>query len=196
MKRNGRKLIRPLVNISVKMGVHPNYITILGFLITIFTGFLYARGAFRLAALLLLIAGVLDAVDGDVARLTGKKSSFGALLDSALDRLSEAVIFGGLLYYYRADIQAIILIFVSFTLGFMVSYLRARGEGLGVSIRVGPMDRTGRYIYLFLCSLIGPGLFLKFLVPYAVLVFITVVSRWVGLYNSLAKQDKKEGEYA
>jgi len=124
-----------------------------------------------------------------VARLTGKKSSFGALLDSALDRLSEAAIFGGVLYFYRNSIWALILIFISFTLSFMVSYLRARGEGLGVSIRVGPMDRTGRYIYLFLISLLGPAFFLKLLVLYALLVFITVVSRWVGLYNSLAKQE-------
>ncbi|RKZ02904.1 MAG: CDP-alcohol phosphatidyltransferase family protein [Candidatus Hydrothermota bacterium] len=188
-KGNGRKIIRPIVNVCVKLGIHPNYITLIGFLITIFAGFLYAGGYFRLAALLLLIAGVLDAVDGDVARLTGKKSSFGALLDSALDRLSEAAIFGGVLYFYRNSIWALILIFISFTLSFMVSYLRARGEGLGVSIRVGPMDRTGRYIYLFLISLLGPAFFLKLLVLYALLVFITVVSRWVGLYNSLAKQE-------
>ncbi len=188
-KGNGRKIIRPIVNVCVKLGIHPNYITLIGFLITIFAGFLYAGGYFRLAALLLLIAGVLDAVDGDVARLTGKKSSFGALLDSALDRLSEAAIFGGVLYFYRNSIWALILIFISFTLSFMVSYLRARGEGLGVSIRVGPMDRTGRYIYLFLISLLGPTFFLKLLVLYALLVFITVVSRWVGLYNSLAKQE-------
>ncbi|MCD6382231.1 MAG: CDP-alcohol phosphatidyltransferase family protein [Candidatus Hydrothermae bacterium] len=188
-KGNGRKIIRPIVNVCVKLGIHPNYITLIGFLITIFAGLLYAGGYFRLAALLLLIAGVLDAVDGDVARLTGKKSSFGALLDSALDRLSEAAIFGGVLYFYRNSIWALILIFISFTLSFMVSYLRARGEGLGVSIRVGPMDRTGRYIYLFLISLLGPAFFLKLLVLYALLVFITVVSRWVGLYNSLAKQE-------
>ena len=188
-KGNGRKIIRPIVNVCVKLGIHPNYITLIGFFITIFAGFLYAGGYFRLAALLLLIAGVLDAVDGDVARLTGKKSSFGALLDSALDRLSEAAIFGGVLYFYRNSIWALILIFISFTLSFMVSYLRARGEGLGVSIRVGPMDRTGRYIYLFFISLLGPTLFLKLMVLYALLVFITVVSRWVGLYNSLAKQE-------
>ena len=102
------------------------------------------------AGLLLLAASAMDMLDGALARLIGKESRFGAVLDSVSDRLSEAAVLLGLLVLYlRTDSDAgAVLTFVALVTSFMVSYIRARGEGLGVRTEVGLMTRPERLVVL------------------------------------------------
>ena len=86
--------------------------------------------------------------------------------------------------HYRADAQVLIVLYFSLFFSIMISYLRARGEGLGVSVKAGPMDRTVRLIFLFVISFLGSTLFANLMFVFLILTFITVVRRLAQLYNS------------
>lgn len=140
----------------------PNSITILGFLITIVSAYLVGAGWLLAGGIVFLFAGGLDLMDGGLARLTGKASPFGALLDSVFDRLSEASLFVGIaIYALRDDISddrkiffiTVLLLALIFSQG--VSYLRARGEGLGVFTKAGLMTRPERVVLLGIGLIIG-----------------------------------------
>ena len=133
----------------------PNGITILGFLITVVSAYLVGAGWLLAGGIVFLVGGGLDLLDGGLARLTGKASPFGALLDSVFDRLSEAALFVGIaVYALRDDISedrqiffiTVLLLALIFSQG--VSYLRARGEGLGVFTKAGLMTRPERVVLL------------------------------------------------
>ncbi len=183
--RLGRKMLNPVVNMLVKTNVAPNTLTVAGLILTLPAAILYGTGHIRFAGLILAVAGGFDAVDGEVARRSGKDTKFGALLDSTFDRFSEFFIFGGMLYYWRFWDAMFWTIFFSMVFSIIISYTRARGEGLGVSIRTGLMDRVGRYIYLTIASLIDGAIFPIFMYIFAFLTFLTVVARFSKLYNSL-----------
>jgi CDP-diacylglycerol--glycerol-3-phosphate 3-phosphatidyltransferase len=137
------------------IGLTPNAITIIGFAICIASGYLVSNGWLLAGGVIFLVGGGLDMFDGALARLTGKASPFGALMDSVFDRLGEAALFVGIgMYFMRGDFGgttltfyvAILLLALIFSQG--VSYLRARGEGLGAFTRDGVMTRTERVIIL------------------------------------------------
>jgi len=140
----------------------PNGITILGFLITVVSAYLVGAGWLLAGGIVFLVGGSLDLLDGGLARLTGKASPFGALLDSVFDRLSEAALFVGIaVYALRDDISedrqiffiTVLLLALIFSQG--VSYLRARGEGLGVFTKAGLMTRPERVVLLGVGLIIG-----------------------------------------
>ena len=140
----------------------PNGITILGFLITVVSAYLVGAGWLLAGGIVFLVGGGLDLLDGGLARLTGKASPFGALLDSVFDRLSEAALFVGIaVYALRDDISedrqiffiTVLLLALIFSQG--VSYLRARGEGLGVFTKTGLMTRPERVVLLGVGLIIG-----------------------------------------
>ena len=133
----------------------PNAVTLIGFAVTL--GAAYLVGSDRLLAggIVFLLGGGLDLLDGALARLTGRVTPFGALLDSVLDRLGEASLFVGLaVYSLRAGFSDryllffIIVLLLALILSQTVSYLRARGEGLGVATRAGLMTRPERVVLL------------------------------------------------
>ena len=133
----------------------PNCITILGFLITVVSAYLVGAGWLLAGGIVFLVGGGLDLLDGGLARLTGKASPFGALLDSVFDRLSEAALFVGIAVYALRDnisedrqifFITVLLLALIFSQG--VSYLRARGEGLGVFTKAGLMTRPERVVLL------------------------------------------------
>jgi CDP-diacylglycerol--glycerol-3-phosphate 3-phosphatidyltransferase len=104
----------------------------------------------------MLFAGLFDALDGAVARESGRMSTFGAFLDSTLDRFSEAAIFVGVIFFYAASQPyAALLAGVAMTFSLMTSYTRARAEGLGLDCEVGLLERAGRVMILSLFSLAG-----------------------------------------
>ena len=181
MKDRARLLLRPIVRLFVAMGVHPNVLTFTGFLITTISGYFYAMGDFITAALVLLFAGLFDVFDGDVARMSGKVSRYGAFLDSTLDRFTEFFVFSGFVYYFRNDFKMVFLLFSALFLSLMVSYTRARGEGLGYSTRKGPMDRALRYFYVIVISFLPKVHFELYIVVFIILTFITVVRRILDL---------------
>ncbi len=186
--RFGRKLLDPVVNLFVRLQIPPNALSITGFILTFLVAFLYANGWFRWAGVALALAGTFDGVDGEVARRTNRVTKFGAFLDSVLDRLSEFLLFGGMLYYYRFSDTMFVVVFLAMAFSIMVSYTRARGEGLGVSVKSGIMDRVGRYIYLIVASIIDGGLFDALMIIFMLLTGLTVVARISRHYNRLASE--------
>ena len=140
----------------------PNAVTLIGFGFTVVAAYLVGSGWLLAGGIVFLLGSGLDLMDGALARLTGTVSPFGALLDSVFDRLGEAALFVGLAFYaLRAGFSDsylpvfIVVLFLALIFSQGVSYLRARGEGLGVFSRAGLMTRTERVILLGIGLLIG-----------------------------------------
>jgi phosphatidylglycerophosphate synthase len=138
------------------LNVSPNVLSILGVLAGIGAGLLYALGHPGWAAVLTTVCGVFDILDGKVAAQANKKSLYGAIFDSTLDRYSEFFIYLGLAVYFR-NRWPLWILFFTFLGSAMVSYTRARAEGLGIDCRVGVMQRAERLILLVLATLVGIG---------------------------------------
>ena len=162
------------------VGLSPNAITLLGFAICVAAAGLVGNGWLLAGGVVFLVGGGLDLFDGALARMTGRDSPFGALLDSVFDRLGEAALFVGLaLYALRAGFEPpflqfyvlILLLALIFSQG--VSYLRARGEGLGAFTRAGLMTRAERVVILG-GSLVVDGLTPFPLMPWVLLVIAAV----------------------
>jgi CDP-diacylglycerol--glycerol-3-phosphate 3-phosphatidyltransferase len=150
----------PLVSPLAAIGVTPNMISAAGFAGNVAAGALAAGGHFRAAGLLMLVFSALDLLDGALARKTGTATKFGAIFDSVLDRLSEAAVLAGLLYHYTqvgGHTEEIILCYVAVVASIMVSYTRARAEGLGLELREGIFTRAERVLLLAGALIIGFG---------------------------------------
>lgn len=145
-------LVRPIENYLIENKFHPNVLTITTLIVSIITGLFFHLGWIFLAGVFILAGSTFDIFDGRVARAQGLSSQYGAFFDSCLDRFSEAFIYLGLLSYFQGTfyIYVIFLILSSTT---MVSYTRARAEGLDVDCEVGIMQRTERVVYLGLLSI-------------------------------------------
>jgi CDP-diacylglycerol--glycerol-3-phosphate 3-phosphatidyltransferase len=137
-------IVRPLA----RAGVSPNALTVIGFVAMVGVAWVLALGHQRVAGLLILFVGLFDALDGTLARMTGKAGPFGAFLDSTLDRFAEIALYLGLLYLYRGDTMATVLVYLTITGSLMVSYTRARAEGLGLECKVGLFTRLERLAVL------------------------------------------------
>ena len=140
------------------LGMTPNGLTYTGFGLTVLTAVLLAFGQLRWGALLLAVASVFDMLDGTLARVTGQTSVFGAFIDSTLDRYSESVILLALAYHYSrttATRSELILVFVIIVGSLMVSYTRARAEGLDLKVSGGWLQRSERVVLLILGLLTG-----------------------------------------
>src|SRR5881397_2221812 len=186
------KLIGPLARLLIKSGVHPNAITTVGTVVVIVSGVAFGVGAIRWGGLLLL-SGILDLLDGQVARQGGKITTFGAFYDSTLDRIGEGAVFSGLIFYFLtgpvpADLKprAIAAGLVALVASFLVSYTRARAEALGVENKVGIAPRAERIVFLGVPALVlgagpaRPGVVLFWIVTVLALVSaITVIQRVV-----------------
>ncbi|MXZ92510.1 MAG: CDP-alcohol phosphatidyltransferase family protein [Chloroflexi bacterium] len=166
------------------LGFTPNSITLLGFAVSVAGAALTALGWPLYGGVVFLVGSILDLFDGALARLTGRASPFGALLDSVFDRLGEAALFVGLgLYYLLGDLPTgqLLLSMLAVLLGLVfsqgVSYLRARGEGLGAFTRSGIMTRTERVIIL------GAGLIAEGLAPVPVMVWVLWVIAGVSCFT-------------
>lgn len=177
-------LLEPLTRTSVRFGIHPNVMTVLGFGITMISAALYGLGSFRWAGIVLFIGGSCDVLDGHLARVTGAKSLFGALLDSTLDRYAEIAVFIGIVayYLYRAPVNSlnevwVLVSILGLTGSLMVSYVRARAEGLGQECKVGLMQRPERVICLGLGALLGELYLPVALVLIAAVSNVTAISR-------------------
>lgn len=176
------------------VGLTPNAITLLGFAVCVVSACLVASGWLLWGGVAFLVGSILDLMDGALARLTGRETPFGALLDSVFDRLGEAALFVGLGIYalradhsdeYRAFFITILLLALIFSQG--VSYLRARGEGLGVFTRAGLMTRTERVILLGIGLLFGwiPWLLFGILALMAAVSCFTLFQRMFTIRNML-----------
>lgn len=190
--RLGHLLDKPLTPIAKLIPVSPNVLSITGFAVTLAAASLIPFNT-TAGGLVILIGGFFDLLDGVVARTNGKDTKFGALLDSTLDRYADAALFVAIMWLFFKEDNLIGIFFTIWTLvgAFLVSYVRARAEGLGVSCNVGLIERTERILLLAAGCLTG-RLFPVILILF-VLSHITVVQRVVYVYRKI-KFDGAIGE--
>lgn len=145
-----RFLYEPPARLFSTLGVSPNVVTVIGFLLMVGIAVVLAQGYLFAGGLLIIVAAIFDAVDGSLARMMGQTSRFGAFLDSTLDRYSEAMIFLGLFIHLNTQNQhsSLILIYATVVGSLMVSYARARAEGIGVPLKDGLFTRFERVFLL------------------------------------------------
>jgi CDP-diacylglycerol---glycerol-3-phosphate 3-phosphatidyltransferase len=178
----------PIVAPLARIGVTPNMVSVFGFAGNIAAGTLAAGGHFVWAGAAMLIFSALDLLDGALARKTGTVTKFGAVFDSVLDRLSEAAVLGGLLFHYTeagGHTQEIVLCYAAVTGSLMVSYVRARAEGEGLTLREGLFTRAERVILLGGALVIGHGVVLWALWILAVLSHFTAAQRVATVWQRL-----------
>jgi phosphatidylglycerophosphate synthase len=159
------KIINPLVRLLIKAGLTPNMVTTIGLLLNIGVAIIFISGAEEgrrgdlsyvgWAGALILFAGLFDMLDGQVARLGNMSSPFGALYDSVLDRYSELILFLGICWYLVAMhyFLSSLFAFIGMIGSMMVSYTRARAEGLGIECKDGLMQRPERVIIIGVSAL-------------------------------------------
>lgn len=188
------KAIDPIAGGLIRLGLRPNSITTISVMLLVGSGAAYALQALRVGAILLLASGFFDLLDGMVARKGHMASKFGAFYDSTMDRLGEAALFTGIAIFFmnsadqRLPFLGLGLCFAALSGSFLVSYARARAEGIGVECKVGIAQRAERFLALGIPTGIwGAGrsgwLLLGILVVLALIAWITVVQRIVHVYR-------------
>jgi CDP-diacylglycerol---glycerol-3-phosphate 3-phosphatidyltransferase len=187
--------VNPLVERLIRTGVRPNTITTVGTGLVLVSAIVYATGHIRLGGALLLMSGIADTLDGQVARGGAMVTRFGAFYDSTLDRVGDGATFIGIGAFFLTApdvahrVPAIIACMVAILSSLLVSYARARAEGLGLDCKVGLAQRAERILLVGVCSLLvgaGPhALLLEAIVALlAVASLITVIQRFVYVYRN------------
>lgn len=191
-------VIEPIARLLVNLRVHPHIITFSGLAISILAFNFFRQGYFFSAGVMVVLAGACDVLDGRLARETNRISKFGALMDSTIDRYSEVLLFLGLaIFFYDKHSHVVYLIIFAIAGSFMVSYTRARAEGLGIECKVGLMKREERITYLAIGSLLGaiPGIGIYFVIVtiwfIAIFANITVIQRVIFIRNELKKLESR-----
>ena len=182
LQASARKVLEPIVAILASFGVAPLLVSLFGVAFSVWGAVLVARGSLLVGGVFLLIAGLCDVLDGDLARRTGKASPFGAFIDSTLDRVSEFVYFGGILLYVvgRSNGYAHwepVVILLALMGSVLTSYARARAEGIGVECKVGVMERPERIALLALGLIAGYRFLMAVMILLAATSLFTVVQR-------------------
>ena len=184
-------IVRPLAG----LGITPNTLTVIGLILSILTAVVLAKGFFLAGGLLVLFAGIFDMFDGAMARARNASTTFGAFFDSTLDRYSECIILFGLLVFalQKLVIQErfwpsqidqswmIILIFIATVGSFMVSYAKARAEGLGLECKTGLLARPERVVILAIGLLTGAVIWALFIL--AIFSNVTAIERIVHVWR-------------
>ncbi len=181
-------IINPVALAIARTGISPNALTLTGFVMHVGIAYVLSQGWFFWGALLIVFAGIFDALDGAVARAANRVSRFGAFLDSNLDRFSEALMYFGLLLYYihHGTTLHTILIYAAIIGSIMVSYARARAEGIGVECKEGILTRFERIAILVIALLLD-------VVPLAlwVLAILTNITAFQRMYFVWRKTEEK-----
>jgi phosphatidylglycerophosphate synthase len=184
-------VIAPLERLFLGLGLPPIAFNWAGVGFGLAAGVAYAAGSFATAGWLVLLGGAADIFDGRIARARGLVSKAGAFLDSTLDRFAETFAYAGLTVWARTSPWAVLAAVLALAGSLLVSYARARGEGLGVSYKGGLMQRAERLVLLALASLLDPALTPLFGWPPGrlllwVLAFIGLASLGTALHRTLA----------
>jgi len=187
-------LVQPVVNGLLRLGVRPNTLTTIGTGMVLLSAVGYGLGWIRIGGALLLLSGVVDTLDGQVARGSGQATRFGAFYDSTLDRVGDGATFIGIaIFLLLAEdvawrIPAVVVCMIAILASLLVSYARARAEGLGLDCKVGIAQRAERIVLLGVTSvLVGAGpraMVLEAIVALLALASsITVVQRFLYVYR-------------
>ena len=180
-------ILRPLAHLFIRLGFKPDWLTLMGLVMNLGATAAFAKGYLNWGAVIMMVAGLCDVLDGQVAREGRKETKFGALLDSTADRYSEIFIYFGIGAYLIGRDEWVVtgILFFAITGSLMVSYVRARAEGLGEDCKVGFMQRPERLIALALASLLGHQGLVLVLVLLAVTTNYTVIERLAHIRNRL-----------
>lgn len=184
-----RRVTDPVVAVIARLGISPNHLTALGFAGNLGAAALAARGQFLAAGLLMLVASALDLLDGALARATGRVSSFGAVFDATLDRMSEAAVLGGLTFYYagRGEREEVVLCFAALAGSVLVSYVRAHALARGLDLRDGLFTRAERVLVLGAGLIIDQARIALWIL--AVLTNATAGQRLFGAWAGFRRQE-------
>src|SRR3972149_6656642 len=189
-----RGILDPIGSFLNRSGLTPKAITLLGLLGTTIGAYLISQGNMTAGGFVLLFAVLIDAFDGTMARLRGDSSDFGAFVDSVSDRYAELITFGGLLYYFLSleNYPGVMVTFAAASGSVLVSYVKARAEGLGFTAKVGILTRVERYFVLIPLLVFNQPFIAAFLI--AVLGNITALQRvlHVRAQGHVRKQKARE----
>jgi CDP-diacylglycerol---glycerol-3-phosphate 3-phosphatidyltransferase len=172
------KLITPVARLLLRMGVGPDVVTLVGTLgVSVGALAFFPRGELALGVLVVTAFVFSDMVDGQMARLSGRESAWGAFLDSTLDRIGDAAVFAGLVLWFAGggDLWLAGLALYCLVMGNLTSYARARAEALGMQAKVGVAERSDRLVVVLVATFFAGVLdFLPLLV--AALILLAVAS--------------------
>lgn len=184
----GHFLDKPLTPLVKKIPLNPNVLTVAGFVVTITAAFVLPYNI-KLGGLLILVGGLFDMLDGIAARVNNRATRFGAFLDSLLDRYADAFLFLSVAWYLasKGEHTGAFLSLGTLVGALLISYARARAEGLGESCSTGIMERPERIILLILAAL--TGWFIPVLLVMFVLTHVTVIQRAYHVWRQM------KGEY-
>lgn len=183
IEQKARDVSRPgleaVGQVLARWNVSPDWVTAIGLVLTAGVALLAALGEIQWAGAAYIVAAVFDALDGTVARVSGKVSRFGAFLDSTIDRFEESLVFLGLIIYYATEggVWEIPMLLVVTVASLMVSYTRARAEALGVACKVGVMTRPIR-VAIVIAGMILDQVFVA-------VVIVAVTSLWTAFHRVL-----------
>jgi len=158
-KDRARRILDPVIAVLAARGVSPLAVTFVGLCASAVGAWVILRGSLFWGAVWVLFSGVCDVLDGGLARRLGRETKFGAFIDSTFDRVSEFFVFGGIFVYFADHGYPRLLLLVVWTAmgaSFLVSYARARIEGLGGECKVGLLERPERFAILVVGLLLGP----------------------------------------
>jgi CDP-diacylglycerol---glycerol-3-phosphate 3-phosphatidyltransferase len=196
MQAWARRVAEGIVSPLARLGVDPNLITVVGFLLNIVTAAVLATGHLSSGGLLLLVSGLFDMLDGALARVENSQSAFGAFLDSLLDRYSEATILLALIYVFtiRQQTANVLLVYGVAVGSILISYSRARAEGLGLDAKVGIAQRPERVLILGAGLLINANTTVIALVILAFLTHVTALQRLFHVWRQTRVESKGTNE--
>jgi CDP-diacylglycerol--glycerol-3-phosphate 3-phosphatidyltransferase len=173
-----------------RLGIYPNTMTILGLVGNIIGAALIALGHMTIGGIIVLVMGIIDTLDGTMARLRGMPSEFGAFVDSVTDSYSELVIFGGLLYFFlnKGDWLSVLAIYMAASGAVLVSYVRARAASLGMDTKVGFLSRFERYLVLAPSLIINIPMVGVWII--AIFANFTAIQRIIDVRRQAREQNK------
>lgn len=176
-------ILEPICRFLNRLGIKPNTVTLIGLLGNVIAAYLIAMGQMTWGGVVMLLLGAFDALDGTLARISDQVTKFGGLLDSVIDRYSELVVMGGLLLFFtqKQDTTSIILVYLAAAGSVLVSYVKARAEGLGMECKVGLLTRVERYIVMVVTLIFNIPVVGLWII--AILANITAVQRIWHVYS-------------
>lgn len=181
------KAVKPLGVALRRTGLSPDHLTVIGLLVAVGAAFAIGAGKLQLGLLLVVLAALPDLLDGALAKASGVASQRGAFFDSVMDRVTDAVLFGGVAWYF-ASVESehmALLPFAVMAVSSLISYERAKAESLGLSAKGGLMERAERIILLCI-GLLFDGILVPVMWIMLVLTVVTAVQRFMKVWAQAA----------
>jgi len=191
-QEKARGLLNPAVSLLARSGATPTGVTLAGLALNVAAGVVIAMGHAAMGGGVLILAGVCDALDGQLARRTGRVSPFGAFLDSSIDRIDEAAVLCGIAGWYLQSGREyagafVLLTFAALAGSIITSYTRARAEGLGIDCKVGAFERPERVVVTIAGLLFGATALAGAVILITVFSWITVLQRIVHVRGAVRR---------